>query len=477
MDKFVGRKFIGRKHQLRLLTEELALVRTTGEGRFVWMHGHRRIGKSRLAQQLVEAADAPYLFFQASRRPRPDGLDRFVDALADSPLPGAGLVRRGARADTWRAALELAACDATPERPVIVVIDELSHLIERDRGVAAGIREAWDRELRRRAVLLVCIGSDLSMMQALIEHPAELFGRPTREMPVQPFSPRDVGALTQVGAAEAFDRYLIVGGLPQLVCSWPHGLDRRAHLERTLADPASPLVVDGLRILDAELPRELQARDVLEAIGHGERTFVNISRDSGVTNHSSLNNALRTLERKGLIEVELPFPTGAGRHKRYLVADPYLRFWLRFVAPHIDEIDRGRSDLLLARIERDWRAFSGVAIEPIVRRSIERLLPDRRLRDARCVGGYWTRSGTVEVDLVGAPSLEPRAISFVGSVKWREGCAFGREDVRDLIVCRGQVPRAEGSLLVGVSRAGFESGTGLDVALGADDLLDAWPEP
>jgi uncharacterized protein len=470
-------KFIGRRHELLMLEEELSLVRTTGEGRFVWMYGRRRVGKSRLAQEFVEATDAPYLFFQAPRRPHPDGLDRFIDALADSALPAAQLVRRGTRADTWPAALELAAYEATPQRPAVIVVDELPYLIELDAGVAADIQEAWDRELRRRPVLLLCIGSDLRMMRALTEHPAELFGRPTREMQVQPFSPRDVGALARTDAAEAFDRYLVVGGFPQLARSWPRGLSRRAYLERTLADPACPLVVDGLRILEAELPQELLARDVLEAIGYGERTFTGISRDSGVTNHSTLDRALKMLQRKGIIDAETPYPIGAGKQKRYLVTDPYLRFWLRFIAPHIEEIDRGRSDLVLARIERDWRTFSGFAVEPVVRRSIERLLPEGRFGDARYVGGHWTRSGAVEVDLVGVSSLRLGAVAFVGSVKWRENRPFGRDDARDLIAHRGQVPRADDALLVGVSHAGFQSGVGLDVSLSPDDLLDAWPEP
>ncbi|MGH2835017.1 MAG: ATP-binding protein [Solirubrobacteraceae bacterium] len=472
-----GDLFVGRKLELESLDAELAHVRATGEGRFAWICGRRRVGKSRLVQELVESSGEPYVFYQAPRRSLPEGLERFRRALEDSNLPAAQLVREGARFEGWPAALRLASQEATPQRPAVIVIDELPYLVESDRGVPADIQEAWDRDLRRRPVLLVCIGSDVRMMRALTQHPAELFGRPTREMLVAPFSPRDLAALSGLEAIEALDRYLIVGGLPMIARSWPHSANRRHYLERALADPSSPLVVDGMRILDAEFPAELQARSVLEAIGHGERTFTAIGVRSGVANHTGLTSALGLLTAKGIVNARLPYAAPPGRkNKRYVVADPYLRFWLRFIAGGVEEIDRGRSDLLLARIERDWSAFRGMAIESIVRRSLERLLPDRRFGDARYVGGYWTRKNVPEVDLVGADAPEPSSVSFVGSIKWRENAPFSRRDTRSLIEQRSQVPGADEALLVGVSRRGFSADTGLDVELSPEDLLNAWPE-
>jgi AAA+ ATPase superfamily predicted ATPase len=470
--------FVARKPELGVVVNELERLRQDGEGRFVWMRGRRRVGKSRLVQEFVEATKLPYVFYQAPRRASADALERFRTTLAASTLPVAEVVRAGAGFDSWPAALRLAQQGATRERPAIVVIDELPYLVETDAGVAADIQEAWDRELQHRPVLLVCIGSDMRMMRALTEYPAELYGRPTREMVVQPFSPRDLAALSGADSAQAFDRFLIVGGLPMLARSWAPSSTRRQFLARELADPASPLVVNGLRILDAEFPGELQVRDVLGAIGHGERAFTEISRRSGVANGAGLSAALKTLVSKGMVESALPYAAPPGlKSRRYMVADPYLRFWLRFVGPRIEEIDRGRGDLLLERVERDWTSFRGRAIEPVVRRSLERLLPDERFGAARYVGGYWTRTNVPEVDLVGAADPRPTEVSFVGSIKWRENAHFTRRDTEDLIELRGRVPGAGSARLVGVSRRGFAAGAGLDAELSPDELLRAWPEP
>lgn len=65
-------------------------------------------------------------------------------------------------------------------------------------------------------------------------------------------------------------------------------------------------------------------------------------------------------------------------------------------------------------------------------------------------------------------------MTFVGSIKWRTREKFGPRDTRELIRLRANVPGAEDSLLVGVSRSGFTADAGLDVALTADDLIEAW---
>ena len=75
---------------------------------------------------------------------------------------------------------------------------------------------------------------------------------------------------------------------------------------------------------------------------------------------------------------------------------------------------------MVDRSRESWTSYRGAAIEPIVRASLERILPDPRLGAARFVGGYWTRDHRVEVDLVGGADRD-RAdpVEFVGSIKWR----------------------------------------------------------
>lgn len=133
--------------------------------------------------------------------------------------------------------LRAATDGATESQPVALIIDELPYLIEKDDGFPADLQLAWDRYLKNRPVLLVAIGSDVRMMQALTQRPAELHNRPTREVVVPPLSPAEVAKLTGVPPAEALDIYLIVGGFPQLASSWPRGRAAGASCERRWPTP------------------------------------------------------------------------------------------------------------------------------------------------------------------------------------------------------------------------------------------------
>jgi hypothetical protein len=175
-----------------------------------------------------------------------------------------------------------------------------------------------------------------------------------------------------------------------------------------------------------------------------------------------------------LVVGELPVSTRPSRERRYRVADPYLRFWLRFLADNTAEIERGRGDLTLARIRRDWTTWRGRAVEPLVREALSRLLPDDQLPAAGAVGGYWTRTNNVEIDIVGADrGPVAQELIFVGSVKWLDQAAF---DARDLAALQGRrfVLTDDPLPLVAVSRSGI-SCRGLDAAYGPGELLAAWP--
>lgn len=376
---------------------------------------------------------------------------------------------------SWEAALGAIAATADPDRPAVVVIDEFPYLVEGDPAIEATLQKVWDRRLGRVPVLLVVVGSDVSVMRALTEYGRPLYGRPTKEMVVESFDPREMAEMLGLGAADAFEIQMVTGGFPLILRSWWRDVGLWEFLEGALEDPTSPLIVSGERALAAEFPVETQAREVLGAIGAGETTFTAIGSRVGIPQGSLARSLEILVERKRVVRAERPLSSKTPSDTRYSVADPYLRFWLRFVGPSMDEIERGRGALVAERIRTAWPTYRGKAVEPLLRDALERLLPDERFGEARYVGGYWTRKGDVEVDLVGAERVaRPRRIAFVGSIKWRERGPFDGRDLSALAAHKEHVPGADGATLaVGVSRAGFSTG-GLDAALGPDDLIEAW---
>ncbi len=436
------------------------------------LRGRRQIGKSRLVEEFIRSSGVQAIFYTASGQRADVELRGFGEQIAASATDAATVAAAGP-IGSWEAALSLAASDASTEQPLVLVIDELPFLIESEPAIEAILQKQWDRRLEARPVLVVLIGSDVSMMAALNDYGRPLYGRLT-EMTIGPLSPAAIGELLGLPAADALDAYLAIGGFPRLAEIWRRGENLWKFLRRELQNPESPLIVLGERSLGAEFPAERKARDVLEAIGSGERTFTGILQRAGISN-KTLESTLTTLIGRGVIDKALPY-SAQPRPKlsRYYVSDPYLRFWLRFIRASIPALERGRGDIVHRHIHDSWSSFAGRAIEPLVRGAVAALLPDPRFGVAEFVGAFWTRDNSVEIDLVGGRALPTsEQIDFVGSIKWRERGDFGRRDISTLIQHRALVPGAtDDTLLLGVSRNGFTV-DGLDIRLTAEDIVAA----
>ena len=164
-------EFIGRQHELELLNRLLGRAigggRTGRPGRAVLIRGRRRAGKSRLVEEFIERAGVPPVFFTASGQPSVEAdLALFAEAVLESDLPDAGLFLSQAPG-TWDAALRLLARCLREDRPSVVVLDEMPYLIKIDTGFEGTLQKIFDRELSRKPALLICVGSDLAMMEAL----------------------------------------------------------------------------------------------------------------------------------------------------------------------------------------------------------------------------------------------------------------------------------------------------------------------
>jgi uncharacterized protein len=203
--------FRGRGNDLALLDRQLRLVReaaATTPGQAVIVTGRRRVGKSRLVQEFCDRSGVPYVIFQASRGRNPvaERAD-FTATLAQSSLPGADLVADAAGTD-WNHTLRALAVAASEQTPCVVVLDEVAWLVEQDHEFEGALQTVWDRYLSAKPVLLLLVGSDLSMMEALQEYGRPFHGRAAR-MLVRPLDPADVREMTELEPAEAIDAFLI----------------------------------------------------------------------------------------------------------------------------------------------------------------------------------------------------------------------------------------------------------------------------
>jgi uncharacterized protein len=477
--------FIGRATELALLDKRYALVASTGTGSAVAIRGRRQVGKSRLVQEFCDRAGAPYLFFAATKGASPvESVAAWTGAIRESTLRVDRDLIPDVTGGDWPDAFRLLAT-AVGDQPTIVVIDEVPWLAEQDPIFDGALQTAWDRLLSRKPVLLLLLGSDIHMMERLTAYDRPFYGR-ADNLILGPLNPAETGRATGLSGADAIDAYLMSGGLPGILRSWPTGTTAMDHVRAECADPASPVFGVPEAALMAEFPLPDQSRRVLEAVGSGDRTHAGIATSAGSRSGPLPAGTLSPLLRRLVVEkrvlaIEEPLSTKASRPALYRVADPSLRFYLAAGRRAHEHARRGRPDAGYDVIARQWQSWRGRAVEPVVREALANAAAAGALPwpDVGIVGGWWNRRFDPEVDLVGADhGPVANRIAFAGSIKWLDA-PFDPHHLSDLRRGVVSIPgfRPGSSGLAIVTASGTTSRLdlhGVDLVWGPDDIVGAW---
>jgi len=174
---------------------------------------------------------------------------------------------------------------------------------------------------------------------------------------------------------------------------------------------------------------------VIRSIGEGAHTLDAITRLAGLPkNHVS--TYLVRLQDLTFVQRQLPVtlpPNKRSTKGRYVLADAYLRFYFRFLAPNRILLEQGLINRLWEKISEQLRAFVGqTAFEDLSRQWIMRqgalgelpFVPD-------AIGRHWAKD--VEIDVV-AINWRERQI-LLGECKWG-GEAVNRKVITHLITDR-----------------------------------------
>jgi len=474
--------FIDRPAAFKELQSHLDAVRETGRGQLLAVRGRRQAGKSTLVERFTQMADVPSLFMTAALGRSPaEHLQSLATAAHESlhPLPDVD-VSFATPPESWQSVFTSIALAAN-DGPLIIVLDEFPWLTRADRSLEGVLQTTWDRVLEKLPVLMILIGSDVTMMQRLSTYDRPLFGR-LLEMIVDTLDLGEVAsAFPSWSAAETIDAYLTIGGYPRLVTDMAaSGKSPAEYVRQSLNNPVSPLLMIGRLVLGAEFPEPVTAAEILAAIGSndsGHPRFSEISVESDGSGAQSrataTSRALKLLsETKRLVEQETPaWAETRSRLRRYRITDPYLRFWFRYVDDYSAIIERGRADLAIDHFDRDWSSWRGHSVEPLVRQSLFRLGAKRpELKSIEQVLPWWTRDGQHEVDVVG---VAHKATVLLGTIKWRNNGGVTARDMIELAAAAPLIPHSDKALLAAVCRQG-DLPDGAHLLFTAQDIVNAW---
>lgn len=400
--------FLDRRNELARL-ERLSAAPDGGLA-VIW--GRRRIGKTRLLLEWVEATGGTYWVADQSSG---DVQRRYFASQMASVLPGFADVEY----PDWSAAFARLARDAEQRGwrgPL--VIDELPYLVAANPEVPSVLQRFIDHGFKQVRLVLALSGSSQRMMQGtVLDHDAPLYGRAQEMFALQPIPPgflRD--GLQFARARDIVTAFSMWGGVPrywELAAAF--GTRTLDAVEALVLDPAGALHEEPQRLLLEDAAVHL--RPSLDAIGGGAHRLSEIAGRIGAR-ATSLGRPLLQLAELGYIRRELPFGASERDSKRslYKIDDPFMRMWFRLVAPRRSALAqlprRARRTLLQSALP----GLVGDAWESMCRRAVPGLaheLGGQYLAAAR----FWHGSGP-EWDVLAWSDDGSRLL--VGEAKWTD---------------------------------------------------------
>ena len=403
-------EFIDRIEEMARLDTAVANPRA-----FAALWGRRRVGKSRLLTEWASRNDGLYT---VADRSAAAVQRRYLATAVAARFPGFDEVAY----PDWPALLQRLDREASSQGwqgPLI--IDELPYLLAAEPGMLAVLQNWLDSPDRQ--VALVTSGSSVRMMhRALLDSGAPLYGRATEAFAVRPLR---AGFLADVfpkaTPRELVSAYSVWGGMPRYwELAEPFGNRLDAAVDALVLDPSGPLHREPDRLLLAEMPSAVALRPLLDCIGNGAHRVSEIAGRIGRP-APSLAGPLAALAETGLVRRETPFGSHprSGKRSVYQIADPFLRFWFRVVAPNRSLLAEAPRETRLLLWQRHRTQLEAYAWEELCRMAVPHLhhvVPVIAELGPFTPGQRYWRGNDPELDIV-AQSVATRSL-LVGEAKW-----------------------------------------------------------
>jgi AAA+ ATPase superfamily predicted ATPase len=384
-----GGMFLDRERELGLLRERYQ----SGRAEFVVIYGRRRVGKTELIDQFIRACKNGVRLL-AREESKALQLSMFAAKLGD--FFHDEFLKKTPFAD-WDGFFEY--LSKKIDGRTIIAIDEFPYLIKEDRALPSILQDYWDSKLKKSKIFLVLCGSSISMMESkVLGHRSPLYGRRTGQQLIKPLNFTHI--LDYIGDLEnAIKFYSVFGGTPAYVMEIDPKKDVFANIVEKILREDSFVYRDVEFVLRQELVEPRYYFSILLSIARGNHRMGLIANDTGLSK-SIVNKYLSVLSDLQLVYRIVPITERySGKKGLWFLSDNLFDFWFRFVNPHIDDIERGRSDFIISdHIKPYFNEYVGRHFESIVRdfleeMNIKSLLPFRFAK----IGKWWHKDREIDV--------------------------------------------------------------------------------
>jgi len=347
--------FIGREQELKKLNQ----LYNSGTFQFPVIYGRRRVGKTALINEFVNAKDV--IFFtgiESNAIQNLENLSRsiftYTGGFADSPL-----------FSSFQAALEYV-FKLAEEKQIVLVLDEYPYLAKAYKALPSILQMLIDKNKDSSKLFLILCGSSMSFMEEqVLGYQSPLYGRRTAQFKVQPF---DFGEsckyFQNFSAQDMAEIYGIVGGTPQYLLQMKDTLSVEENIKSRLLDTSAYLFEEPNNLLKQEVREAALYNAIITAVAAGSTKLSEIASKVGEET-SACAACLKKLISLGIIKKETPFAEKSSKKTIYIIADNLFRFWYRFIPGNLSILENGMIDLAYKNISEQLNSYMGAVFEEI----------------------------------------------------------------------------------------------------------------
>ncbi len=394
--------FINRKEEIKILEERFK----SGNPEFLILYGRRRVGKTELAARFIR--NKPSVYFLAEEKKYRDNLNEMkeitAEHLKDEEFKMISF-------ENW-SQLFKSFLGRVKERTA-VIIDEFPYLVKDNKAIPSEFQKIWDMHLSKSdKIMLILIGSSISMMEKLLGRKSPLFGRRTAQLEIKPldiFQAKEF--LPDYSMEDCIRAYGCADGIPLYLKQFDEKTPVFENIKNAFFRRDALLYSEAEMLLRQEFREPANYFAILKAISFGNTRQNEIVNYTGI-DKSIISKYMQNLEKIRAIKKDYPVTDRKEKRKNaaYCFSDNYFNFWFRFVYPNKTLIESAPEDAFEI-MKKNYDMYLGHIFEKVA----EQFLQNTRKFKFTKIGRWWRKDKEIDLAAINGEMCE----IFFFEVKWQ----------------------------------------------------------
>lgn len=430
--------FIGREKELNIFKK-----RIESKGfEFGLIYGRRRIGKTRLLQEIVSKYKA--IYFVASEMGLNYNLKQLSATIAAYYNEPFSFV-------DFESIFKYLA-KRSEEKETIFILDEFTYLLHNNKELLSVFQNAIDQYLINSNVKLILSGSHVGMIEDAISYHKPLYGRTTFKIKLEPFDYYDAAKFyPSMSDEDKVRMYSVFGGVPFYTSRIDDSKSVKANIIDLITEQGAIFEDEITFFLTQEVRSVSTYGRILKAIASGATKLNEITTKSGNANSGTVSKHIDVLIHLGIVEKEYCYGEKSNSKKTlYKIKDQLFNFHYSFIEKN-----------LTSKVIMDPNSFYDSIIQPHLDEytsfEFERVCREFLIRKYKLsiqeIGRYWFNDAKTKQDIEIDIRMEEGNKHYAYECKWTNN----KIDTRILNELENKTSKLKNIHLGFFSKAGFDN--------------------